>query len=146
MSSLTKGSCSSSGGGGSENVTFPSAFSRLSAGSVIRGGPEPPGWGGASGNCAESIHWSNGGQAPALQSLEGAVVAIHASVDAVEKLRRAYEEVSRENVSAAQAQVGQLDVFSETSGSWYWFHGYSQHLNGRKGGRNGLASAPRLLG
>ncbi len=74
------------------------------------------------------------------------MAALHASTEAVEKVRRAFEAVSRENATAAQAQAGQVDAFLETSGSWYWCRGGSQYSRGLRDGTAGVASTHRLLG
>jgi hypothetical protein len=145
MSSLTKGNCSSSAGASFSKVTFPSAFSKLSAASIIKGRPEPPGRSGPPGNYGESASCSDGWQARSLQSLEGVVAGIQASADAVEKVRRACEEVSRENVAAAQAKVEQLQAFSETSGTWCWFRCDSQYQSELKSGNEETGPPHRLL-
>jgi hypothetical protein len=161
-SSSKKGSSSPSGGCSSKNAAFPPAFNRLSAGSIIIGGPEPPGcgppadcgppdcespsWGSIPRSYVESVNCMDRWQFHSLQSLEGVVSAIRECAEAVDKVRQVFEEVSRENATAALAQARQLDSFSETLSNWCWSRDSSKRSNSRQGWRNGGAQTSRLLG
>jgi hypothetical protein len=130
----------------SKNATSRSAFSRLSAGSVARAGPEPPDWGTLYGGCAKGLSWSDAWHARSLESLEGVVSAVYETKDAVDEVRNAFEEVWRENATAAQVDAGQVDALSETSGTWCCFRDGPQRPSTKPRGP-GVSTAPqRLLG
>jgi hypothetical protein len=130
----------------SKSAASRSAFSRLSAGSVARGGLEPPGFNrlaesGARGACcSEEWHtWS-------LKSLEGVVSAIHETREVVDKVRSAFEEVRGENVTAAQADAAHVLSLSETSSTWCWLRRGNKSAPSKPSGPGELTATQRLLG
>jgi hypothetical protein len=134
MSSLYKASASRS------------AFSRLSAGSVVRGGPEPPGWGAIPGDCVQGSCCSDAWPRRSLSSLESVVTSLQKTTAAIESVRGAVEEVSRENASASLAEARQVDSLSRAANSWCQRANLGRNERGRHVGQGAVTTGHRLLG
>lgn len=130
----------------SKSPSSRSAFSRLSAGSVARAGPEPPGGPGQAEGCARESLRSDECHEWSLNFLEGAVSAIHQTTETIDRVRGAFEEVRGENASAAQADAAQVLSLSETSGTWCWFRRGNKRPPTEPSGPGEVATTQRLLG
>ena len=130
----------------SKSTASRSAFSRLLAGSVARGGPEPPGFNGIAEGCARGSCCSEEWQTWSLKSLEGVVSAIHETREAVDQVRSAFEEVRGENVTAAQADAAHVLSLSETSSTWCWLSRGDKRAPSKSSGPGEITAAQRLLG
>ncbi len=135
MSSLYKASASRS------------AFSRLSAGSVVRGGPEPPGWGAIPGACSQGSCCSDAWPRRSLSSLESVVTSLQKTTEAIESVCSAVEEVSRENATASRAEARQVDSLSRVANSWCQRANLGRQARSRHVGQGSVTSSGhRLLG
>jgi hypothetical protein len=129
-----------------KNATSESAFLRLSAGSVTRGGPEPP-WGykGASGPGSRG---DRGGREAwpwyVLKTLERVVSSVKEATETVDDMRHVLEDVRLENRTASRVDARQVDDFRA---KWLCFHQVLLKPEARAGGSlSTKRGQERLLG
>ena len=124
-----------------KNAISESAFRRLLAGSVTKGGPEPPTAGGDAGQGWEDREvWPR----QITKALERAVSSVREAADSVDKLREVLSDVRLENSKAARAEPQNVEEFRA---KWHWFHRVLQKGEARKDDNGaGKKASGQLLG
>jgi hypothetical protein len=129
-----------------KNATSESAFRRLSAGSVNRGGPEPPGMRQSGSGLESGGDWGGTDAWPwyVLKTLERVVSSVEEAADSVDEVRHVLEDVCLENRTASRVDARQVDDFRA---KWLCFHQVLLKPDARAGGSQSIKrSQERLLG